>query len=198
MKENKDVLLHCCCGICAAHPITYLKELGYNPIAYFYNPNIYPQIEYQKRLIAQEKICKELDCKLIIENYESEFYNEIVSEYNSFETNENRCKRCIELRLLKTIQKAQQLGINNYTSTLTTSPHKDYKLVTQIGQHFSKYFKINYLDFDFKKKDGFLKSNKLAKKFEIYRQNYCGCELSQRLSKKNPVDEELLEETFFS
>ena len=185
LNENKPknkVLLHSCCGICSAHPIKLLKELGYDPIAYFFNPNIYPATEHQKRLESQKKVCAEMDCELIVETYDHELYCEVVSGYEHEPERGKRCKRCFELRLLKTAQKARELDIKNFTTSITTSPHKDFKVISQIGKHFSGYFKINFLDIDFKKQDGFLKSNKIAKELGLYRQDYCGCNLSERLN----------------
>ncbi len=184
MKKNNanKVLLHSCCGICSAHPIKLLKELGYEPIAYFFNPNIFPLAEYQKRLDAQKRLCEKLDCELIVEHYNPELYNEIISGYESEPERGKRCKRCFELRLLKTVQKARELNVGNFTTSITTSPYKDFNVVSEIGEHFSGYFKINFLNIDFKKKDGFLKSNKIAKELGLYRQDYCGCSLSAKLS----------------
>lgn len=175
VKENSKVLLHCCCGICSGHPITYLKDLGYEPIAFFFNPNIQPESEYQKRLEAQKKICKELDCELIVDDYLPELYNEVTIGYENEPEKGKRCQRCFELRLLRTIQKAQDLGIEKYTTTITVSPHKDFDTITKIGKNLSNHFKIDYLELDFKKQDGFLKTNKIAKELNLYRQNYCGC-----------------------
>ena len=188
MKEKtKKVLIHTCCAICSAHPIKLLQELGYEPIAYFFNPNIYPQSEYSKRLEAQEKLCKSLNCELIVENYESDFYNELMVGYENHKEGSERCERCFEFRLLKSIQKADELGIENFTTSISISPHKNFEVLKSVGQKFSKYFNVNFLDFDFKKQDGFLKTIRMAKELNLYRQNYCGCEVSmQRILK--PID----------
>lgn len=178
MKENNKVLLHCCCGICSGYPITHLKELGYEPIAFFFNPNIYPETEYQKRLEAQRKICKTLDCELIIDEYTPELYNKAITGYENEPERGKRCTKCFELRLLRTIQKAKEIGIDKYTTTITVSPHKDFETITKMGKEFSNNFKVNYLDIDFKKKDGFLKTNKISRELDLYRQNYCGCKFS--------------------
>ena len=188
MKKNNrnKILLHSCCAICSAHPIQLLKEQGYEPIAYFYNPNIQPHEEYLKRLQAQEELCKKLDCELIIENYETDLYNDVMVGYENHAERSERCGRCFELRLLKTAQKAWELNINQYTTSISISPHKDFNKIKTIGEDFSKKFEVEFLPFDFKKQDGFLKTNKIAKELGLYRQNYCGCEMSrQRLEKTN-------------
>lgn len=178
MKENK-VLIHCCCAICSAYPIQLLKELGYDPVAFFYNPNIYPSAEFQKRLDAQKTLCDESDCELIVEDYSPAIYNEIMEGYENGKEGGPRCTRCFELRLLRTVQKADELGIDNFTTSIPISPHKNFQLISGIGKKFSNYFNIPYLDIDFKKKDGLLKTNKIAKGLNLYRQNYCGCSVSQ-------------------
>lgn len=179
-KDNKKILLHTCCAVCSGYPITSLKEAGWDIIAYFFNPNIYPHSEYLKRLDAQKKLCDTLGCELIIEEYATDLYNEIMVGYENHPEGSERCKRCFELRLLKTIQKARELGINNYTTSLPVSPHKNFKVIKNVGNFFSGYFNIDFLSLDFKKQDGFLKSNLIAKSMNLYRQNYCGCELSMK------------------
>ena len=178
MTEKTKVLMHACCAICSGYPISLLREMGYEPVAYYFNPNIYPTLEYQKRLDALRKLCNELKCELIEENYERELYSEVMTGYENYKEGSSRCKRCFELRLLKTAQKAKELGIEYYTSTLSVSPHKNYNLIKQIGDFFSEYFNINFIDANFKKQDGFLKTMKIAKSLDLYRQNYCGCEIS--------------------
>lgn len=184
MSENK-VLIHCCCAICSAYPIKLLKDMGYEPVAYFYNPNIFPSSEFEKRLEAQKTLCDEAGCELIVEDYSPELYNEIMEGYENDREGGPRCSRCFELRLLRSIQKADELGFENYTTSIPISPHKNFQLISAIGKKFSGYFNINYLDIDFKKKDGLLKTNKIAKELDLYRQNYCGCSVSQERLKVN-------------
>lgn len=157
-----------------------LKELGYEPVAYFFNPNLHPSSEYDKRLEAQQKLCKSLDCELIVEDYVPELYNEIMIGFENHTEGSERCKKCFELRLFKSAQKAKELGIGNFTTSITISPHKNFKWIKEIGESFSKVLDIEFLGIDFKKQDGFLKTNKLSKELGLYRQNYCGCEMSMR------------------
>lgn len=181
MKEkNNRVLIHACCAICSGHPIIHLKELGYEPVAYFFNPNIYPSDEYDRRLEAQQALCKAIDCELIVEDYDSKLYNDIMRGYENHSEGSERCKKCFELRLLKSAQKARELDIQNFTTSISISPHKNYKWIKEIGESFSRALDIEFLDIDFKKQDGFLKTNKLSKELVLYRQNYCGCEMSMR------------------
>lgn len=182
MKKNnkKTVLLHSCCAVCSGHSIQHLRELGYEPISYFFNPNIYPTEEYFKRLDSQKKLCEALSCELIIEDYAPEVYNEAMEGFENYTEGSERCNRCFELRLLKTVQKARELGIVKYTTTIPISPHKNFNTIKTIGEFFSGYFNIDFLAIDFKKQDGFLKSNLITKSLNLYRQNYCGCEVSMK------------------
>lgn len=180
MKENKKVLIHSCCAICSGYPIKLLQEIGYEPIAYFFNPNIQPENEYLKRLAAQKKLCDTLNCELIIENYFSEQFDKIAFGLEKEPEKGKRCAKCFELRLDQTAKKSKELGIKNFTTSIVISPHKNFKLISEMGKTISEIYDITYLDIDFKKQDGFLKSNKLAKELELYRQNYCGCMYSKQ------------------
>lgn len=176
-NENK-ILLHACCGICSAYPISLLKEMGYEPIVYFCNPNIDTKEEFEKRLEAQKVVCMYHWVDLIIEEYNHTSYIEFIEGYESEPEKGLRCERCIHLRLLQTAKKAKELGIKKYTTSLPISPHKNFEKITQIAQSISD--DLEFVAFDFKKKDGFLKTNKLSKELGIYRQNYCGCEFAKK------------------
>lgn len=177
MSENK-VLLHTCCAICSAYPIQHLQSLGYEVLCYFYNPNIFPESEYQKRLEAQEILCENLGCKLLVEEYNPQEFFEIGLE-NEPEKGK-RCEKCFDLRLSQTFETAQNLGIENVSTSIVISPHKDFELISQMGLSFGEKYGINYLAIDFKKNDGMKKSNEAAKNLELYRQDYCGCKYSVR------------------
>lgn len=181
LKKNKEkVLLHTCCAICSGHPITLLKESGYEPIAYFFNPNIQPEEEFEKRLESQKKLCENLDCELIIENYEPKMYEIAAFGLEDEPEKGKRCEKCFELRLVQTAKKAKELGVENFATSITISPHKNFELISKIGKKICEKYDINYIDIDFKKQDGFLKTNKIAKELDLYRQNYCGCLYSKK------------------
>lgn len=180
MKNNKKILLHACCAICSGHPINLLREIGYEPVVYFYNPNIQPESEYEKRLEAQKKLCESLGCEIIVEDYEPKMFEIVSFGFEDEPEGSDRCKKCFELRLSKTVKKSKDLGIKDFTTSIVISPHKNYDLVSEIGKKIASKYNINYLEIDFKKQDGFLKSNKIAKELDLYRQNYCGCKFSER------------------
>ena len=178
-ESKNKILLHACCAICSGYPITLLKDMGYLPVVYFYNPNIYPEAEYQKRLDAERILCKELGCELIEVDYlPEEFYNAAKGLENEPEKG-RRCDKCFELRLLKTAKLAKKLGINEFTTSIVISPHKNFQKLTDIGQKIAEEYNLTYKAIDFKKKDGFLKTNRISRELNLYRQNYCGCEFSK-------------------
>lgn len=174
-KNSKKVLLHACCAICSGYPIFLLRELGYEPIVYFFNPNIQPESEYSKRLEAQKKLCEHLDCELVVENYGPVEFDKIALGLEGEPEGGQRCLKCFELRLKQAATKAQELGVDEFTTSIVISPHKNFKLVSEAGMKISQQYNVKYLDIDFKKKDGFLKTNKISKELGLHRQNYCGC-----------------------
>jgi hypothetical protein len=177
--ENK-ILLHACCGICSSYPILQLRELGYEPVVLFYNPNIFPKEEYEKRLEAQKILCKSCDCELIQCDYiQEDFFNAVKGFENEPERGK-RCDICFNLRLEKTAQIAKNMGIKCFTTSIVISPHKNFQKLSQIGESVAKRYDLSYIAIDFKKKDGFLKTNKIANSLNLYRQNYCGCKFSIR------------------
>lgn len=181
MEQKKDkVILHTCCAICSGYPISYLQDMGYQVLSYFYNPNIYPDTEYQKRLEAERTLCKYSGCELIEPEYNPEEYYSAVSGLENEPEKGKRCDKCFELRLLKTAEFAKLNGIKNFTTSIVISPHKNFARLTEIGQRIAKEYDLNYLAIDFKKKDGFLKTNKISRELGLYRQNYCGCKFALR------------------
>lgn len=177
MKEQKKnkILLHACCAICSSYPITFLQNMGYEVTVYFYNPNIYPESEYKKRLEAERTLCMHCGCQLIEGDYDTEVFYEYTKGFENEPEKGKRCDRCFELRLKKTAELAQKLGIEKFTTSIVISPHKNFDKLTEIGQ---KIGGESYLAIDFKKKDGFLKTNRISKELNLYRQNYCGCKFS--------------------
>ena len=177
--KNK-ILLHACCAICSSYPIQHLLELDYEPVVYFYNPNIFPKEEYLKRLVAQTKLCEHFGCELIEGEYIPQNYFDYVRGFENEPEKGQRCDLCFEMRLEETAKKAKKLGINSFTTSIVISPHKNFEKVSQIGMKVANLYGINYLAIDFKKKDGFLKTNQISKSLGLYRQNYCGCKFSLR------------------
>ena len=176
----RKILVHTCCGICSAYPLQNLKELGYEPVAYFYNPNIDTEEEFEKRLEGERIVCENSETELIVEPYVPEEYENYVIGYETEPEHGRRCDKCFELRLEKTFQKAKELGIDIVTTTMIISPHKNFKQLTEVGNGLADKYGVEYLAVDFKKKDGFLKTNRISKELGLYRQNYCGCRFAKR------------------
>ncbi len=175
---NKKVLLHACCAVCSAYPIELLRQDGYEPVLYFFNPNIFPPEEFTRRLEELRKYAEKKKVELTVEKQNAEdWYNAIAGLENEPERGK-RCKRCFEYRLLYTVLKAFQLEYKYFTTTLTVSPHKQSKVIFEVAKELADKYELTFLDYDFKKNDGFLKTMQIAKKENFYRQNYCGCEFS--------------------
>lgn len=174
-NTQHDILLHCCCGVCAGYPIKNLIAEGETPLAFFSNDNIDTLEEFERRVEAFIKVCKYYNVDYIVDDYKSEDYLKRVRGLENEPERGARCLECISLRLEKTAQMAKNLGIKKYTTTLVVSPHKNFKKISEIGNRLAIDNDLEYLAVDFKKQDGFLKTNAVAKELGLYRQNYCGC-----------------------
>ena len=179
MQKDKKILLHACCAICSGYPITLLQNIGYQPIVYFYNPNIDSIEEFNRRLEAQVKLCSHFNIELLVEPYYPQEYLDFVKGFELEPEKGKRCFKCVELRLKKTAQKAQNIGINEFTTSLVISPHKNFDKISLIGKNMASLYNLNYLAIDFKKKNGFLHTNNISKELGLYRQNYCGCKFAK-------------------
>ena len=179
-NENK-ILLHACCAICSGYPISLLKEMGYSVTVYFCNPNLDTKDEFLRRLDAQKTVCEKFQVELIVEEYNPNEYLDFVLGLENEPEKGKRCDKCIELRLLKTAQKAKELGIREFATSLTISPHKNFDKIQMLGENIAKDFELIYPSLNFKKKDGFLKTNQISKELNLYRQNYCGCKFAKNI-----------------
>ncbi len=171
------IVLHICCGVCAAGVVERLISEGNEVLGLFYNPNIHPQEEYERRLKAAYKVAKELDFPLEAGPYTpEEWFKETASLENEPEGGK-RCVVCFRLRLKKTYLYLEDRGGDAFTTTLTVSPHKSAEVINQAGREIGgDRFLVRY----FKKKEGFKRATELARKWGLYQQNYCGCLYSMR------------------
>lgn len=179
-NQDNQILLHACCAICSGYPISHLKDMGYSVVVYFYNPNIYPEIEYQKRLEAEKTLCTHFGVELAEAGYEPQEFFDCAKGLELEPEKGRRCDKCFELRLRKSAEFAVKNDIKNFTTSIVISPHKNFQKLTEIGERVAQEYGLNYIAIDFKKKDGFLKTNKISKELGLYRQNYCGCKFSIR------------------
>jgi len=171
------IVLHICCGVCAAGVVERLTSEGHEIIGFFYNPNIHPLAEYNRRLEVAREVAQKLDFPLEVAPYTPE---EWFAETRSLENEPEggrRCEVCFRLRLEKTYLYMKEHGWDAFTTTLTVSPHKPAEVINRVGR---KIGGERFLARDFKKKEGFKRTVELAKEWSLYRQNYCGCIYSLR------------------
>lgn len=179
----KKLLLHSCCAPCSTAVIEKLLAdmPDFEILVYYYNPNIFPEAEYQKRKNEQIKYIELLNnerVKFVDADYVQTDYFNAVSGLEDEKEGGNRCTKCFYLRLLETCFKAQDEKADMFGTTLTVSPHKNAELINAIGLQISSMFGVEFLVADFKKQDGYKRSVTLSKENNIYRQNYCGCKFS--------------------
>ncbi len=175
-----SILLHACCAICAGYPIQMLKENGHNPLILFSNDNIDTLEEFNKRKSALIILCRHFGVDYLIDEYRPDEYLNTIKGLEEEPEKGARCIKCIELRLKKSAKTALEKSIPAFTTTLVISPHKDYDKITAIGNELGKLYNLEYLGINFKKQDGFLKTNKISKELNLYRQNYCGCKFAKK------------------
>lgn len=183
INSPKKILLHSCCAPCSSHVITFLTKYFDITILY-YNPNISPIEEYNKRKDEQIRLIKNIETinkiNIIDCDYDNDIYEEKIKGYESCPERGARCTICFRLRLEKTAILAKENNFDYFCSTLTVSPYKNASLINEIGQESAKKYDIKWLYSDFKKSDGYKKSIELSKKYNLYRQDYCGCIYSKR------------------
>lgn len=189
LNKKPSLLLHACCAPCSSFPLTKLKDL-FEITIFYNNSNIYPSEEYYRRrdeLINFIKTFNEeynVDIKLIIPEYKSEEFTKKL-EYGKDDLEKgNRCKFCYAYRLNESYLYALENKFEYFTTVMTISSQKDEKTLNKIGRILeSKYKKVKFIEHNFKKKNGQLRSLELSKKYNLYRQTYCGCKYSYDNSK---------------
>ena len=180
--EKKKMLVHICCAPDALYVMGLLQE-NYSAHGYFYNPNIHPFKEYKLRLEETRKVAKILDFPLIEDDYDDKKWLKITKKFKDEPEKGKRCDVCYAMRLERTAKKASELGFNIFTTVMSLSPWKKADVLNREGRMFASRYDINFLEANFKKKDGFRKSVELSKIHGLYRQNYCGCIYSFRAIK---------------
>ncbi len=179
--ERPRLLLHSCCAPCSSSVLEKLVK-HFNVTVFYYNPNIMDSEEYYKRLNEQKDFLLKRyngDVLVIDGNYD---VNEFLTSIKGFEGAKEggeRCKRCYRLRLEESAKTAKELQFDYFTTTLSVSPHKNATWLNEIGEEYEKLYGVKYLYADFKKGGGYLRSIELSKEFDLYRQDYCGCNFSK-------------------
>ncbi|MDI6736761.1 MAG: epoxyqueuosine reductase QueH [bacterium] len=175
------ILLHICCGVCASSVMERLKEEGFEVIGFFYNPNIHPGEEYKRRLEITRQVAHILDFPLVEGVYDKENWFKLTAGLENEPEGGSRCAICFGMRLEKTREKASELDIPYFTTTLTVSPHKNAMLINKIGKELGAE---NFIERDFKKMAGAKLAMEFARRHNFYRQNYCGCASSMKSNQK--------------
>ena len=175
----KKVIIHVCCGPCSTEVMHRLSE-DHELTVFFFNPNIFPREEYDRRLSEARKYAADRGIPFIEGDYDHDGWLEAVLGLEDEPEGGKRCRACFAHRLGATARNARRTGAEAFTTTLTISPHKNAAAVNSAGEEAGKMEGAAFIAADFKKKDGFKKSCVCAKEAGMYRQQYCGCEFSKR------------------
>ena len=209
IKENESksrvprLLLHSCCAPCSSYVLEYLSDY-FEITVFYYNPNISPAEEYEKRAAEQQHLIRELPAKhpihLVVGAYEPERFYAVSRGLEMVPEGGERCFQCFRLRLEEAAKMAAEGGFDYFATTLTISPLKNAQKLNEIGEELSEIYKVEHLPSDFKKKNGYKRSVELSAQYGLYRQNYCGCvfskrEAEERLHNSQKEDRQILEES---
>ena len=176
------LLVHSCCAPCSSACLERLAE-HFSVDIFFYNPNITDSNEFFKRLAEQKRFCKEVylgSVNVIDIGHNSEEFLTVVKGLETLPERSARCYECYKLRLIKTAEFAKSNGYDYFTTTLSISPHKNATWLNEIGEEIEINLGVKFLNSDFKKENGYLRSIELSKEYDLYRQDYCGCSFSKK------------------
>lgn len=183
ISEPPRLLLHCCCAPCSSYVLEYLSDF-FEITCFFYNPNISPQAEFDKRAMELERLISAQPHKypvsLVVEKYNIEEFFAAVKGLEKIKEGGERCFKCYRLRLEAAAKYAKEYNFDYFCSTLSISPLKNAQKLNEIGEELSEMYKIPHLPNDFKKKGGYKRSVELSAEYDLYRQNYCGCVFSKQ------------------
>ena len=184
--QPKTLLLHSCCAPCSSYVLKYLSEYFKITLLYF-NPNISPREEYEKRVSEQKRLIREMPVKYPVEfiegRYEPQEYYDAVKGLESEPEGGARCMVCYELRLREAAKYAAEGKFDYFTTTLSISPLKNAQKINEIGEKVGTEYGVHHLPSDFKKKEGYKQSVELSREYRLYRQNFCGCVFSKGAEK---------------
>ncbi len=179
------LLLHACCAPCSSACLEYLSN-HFDITVLYYNPNISPEGEFQKRYAELKRLIEEMpeaqNVKTADIGYRHEDFIDIASGLENVPEGGERCFKCYRLRLEAAAKYAKENNFDYFCTTLTISPLKNSQKINEIGREVQEEYGVEWLPSDFKKKEGFKRSIELSKKYNLYRQNYCGCVYSRNNS----------------
>jgi len=192
--EVPSVMLHSCCAPCSSYVIEYLSQYFYLTI-FYYNPNISPKDEYEKRKKEQIRLINTMKTKYKVDlldcDYDNNLYEDSIKGLELEPERGRRCDVCFRLRLEKTAMMAKEMGYDYFGTTLTVSPYKNCLMINEIGLDIGNKLDIKFLVSDFKKKNGYKRSIELSHEYNLYRQNYCGCKYSKEFYEKHLKEKSL-------
>lgn len=179
--QRPRLLLHVCCAPCSTSVMERLSE-AFELVVYFDNPNLDTGHEYDRRAEESRRLMSLLPYakELVIAPYDPLAYQEAIKGLEAQPEGGARCTACFRLRLQRSVQAARELQCLWYTTTLTVSPRKDAHLLNHLGEEQGNLYGVSFLPSDFKKRDGYLRSVRLSRESQLYRQDYCGCVFSKR------------------
>ena len=176
------LLLHSCCAPCSSYTLEYLSRY-FSITVFYFNPNISPKAEFDKRFAEQKRLIETLPSKnkisLICGDYNYDEFLNIARGYESVPEGGERCFRCYRMRLEKTAELAKQNGFEYFCTTLSISPLKNSQKINEIGFDVAEKYGVKWLPSDFKKREGYKRSIELSREYDLYRQNFCGCVFSK-------------------
>ena len=180
-NRREKLLLHACCAPCSSYVLEYLTTF-FDITVFYCNPNITDKDEYEHRLAELYKLCERAPfgkgVQIVDDGYAPDAFFEMAKGFESEPEGGRRCDRCFALRLSRAADYAKENGFPLFATTLTVSPHKNARLINDIGFSESERSDVAYLPSDFKKKGGYQRSIVLSKEYGLVRQQFCGCEFS--------------------
>ena len=186
-KEGKvpRLFLHACCAPCSSYVLEYLSRF-FSITVFFYNPNISPKEEYEKRVAEIRRLIHEMEflhpVTLVEGEYKPEDFYAMARGFENVPEGGERCFKCYRLRMEAAARLAQEGRYDYFTTTLSISPLKNAGKINEIGQELAQIYQVEHLPSDFKKKNGYKRSIELSHEYGLYRQNYCGCVFSKKES----------------
>lgn len=187
------LLLHSCCGPCSSYVLEYLSQY-FKITVFYYNPNIYPSDEYWYRVDEQKKIIDLTKAKYEIDmvcgQYDVDRFYKMVEGLENIPEGGQRCHKCYDMRLREAAIIGKREGFDYFTTTLSISPHKNSQVLNRIGEKIGEEIGIKHLPSDFKKNNGYKRSCQITAEHGLYRQDYCGCEFSQKEAQMREIKKE--------
>lgn len=183
-----SLFLHGCCAPCSSYVLEYLSQY-FSITEWYYNPNISQREEYYKRAEEVKRLTRAMPFEnpvtVEISPWDPAPFLELSKGLEDEPEGGKRCVLCFALRLREAARRAKALGFDYYCTTLSISPLKDSQLLNRLGEKIGEEEGIPFLPSDFKKKEGYKRSLQLSREYELYRQDYCGCDFSKRERERN-------------